>query len=155
MSCIRPSSSLSNRPVFSCGHKGYMKSQCRISLELPGFRPQEPRIVVSCSWDTIHYRKNNLWTCGISIKDYAKGMTPITGKTRQPMPSGLWVLHHFAFSRHMLDFMRLATASSIKQQESKGCNLLWYWHSILKYSWTSLANVLDDLEFSLMLESVF
>ena len=71
------------------------------------------------------------------------------------MPSGLWVLHHFAFSQHMLDFMRLATASSIKQQESKGRNLLWYWHFLLKYSWTSQANVLDDLEFSLMLESVF
>ena len=55
----------------------------------------------------------------------------------------------------MLDFMRLATASSIKQQESKDFNLLWYRHAILKYSWTSLANVLDDLEFSLMLESVF
>ena len=40
-------------------------------------------------------------------------MKPLTGKTRQPVPSGLWVLHHFAFSRHMLDFMRLATASSI------------------------------------------
>ena len=86
--------------------------QDRLRAAQVSFRPQEPRIVVSYSWDN-PLQKNNLWTYGISIKDYAKDMRPITGKTRQPMPSRLWVLHHFAFSRHKLDFMRLATASSI------------------------------------------
>ena len=84
-----------------------MKSQCRIALEQPGsaFGPKNQELWYHVV-ETHPLQKNNLWNSGISIKIYAKGLRPITGKTRQPMPSQLCVLHHFAFSRHMLDFMR-------------------------------------------------
>ena len=54
----------------------------------------------------------------------------------------------------MLDFMRQATASSIATGK-QWLQFVVIFTLIVKYSWTSQANVPDDLEFSLMLESVF